>query len=340
MNIFNSSDFLFDKAMFITFIKTFEIQFNPMNFKLNVKLSSPNKKLNFSDNFFFIGSCFAEHISEKFRIHYLNSFLNPNGIVYNPISIAEQLLNGIKLKKYTKEEVFFHDDQWHHFDFHGSFSSNHKDSFLDIINQRVYSCSENIKQADVLFITFGSAFVYKHEDKIVSNCHKLPGYLFKKELLNKDEIVTSYLSLIHELNQINPNLQVVFSISPVRYIRDGIIENNLSKSILIQSVHEIISRCLNCQYFPAYEIITDELRDYRFFKEDLIHPNEIAINYVWEKLHQWMDEETQDFLNDVFKYNQFKNHRLINTAKINQHHHEAELKKKILEQKYPAIKLK
>ncbi len=310
-----------------------------MKLKLEFQPSLPNKKLNFYSNFFFIGSCFAEHISSKFSNHYLNTFLNPNGIVYNPLSISEQIKNCILKKKYFDEDVFFHDDQWHCFDFHSSFSSNNKNNFLQIINHRVNSCFEKLKETDFLFITFGSAYVYNHNNKLVGNCHKLPSSSFKKKLLTKEEIVNSYTKLIHLLKELNPKLQIVFSISPVRYIRDGIIENNLSKAILIQSVHEIISNFNNCQYFPAYEIVIDELRDYRFFKDDFVHPNEIAINFVWEKLKYWMDNETISILDEITRFNKFKNHTPINSAKAEQHKFEIDLKIEILKKKYPLLKI-
>src|ERR1700741_453436 len=133
-------------------------------------------------------------------------------------------------------------------------------------------------------ITFGSAFIYKNkEGGIVANCHKLPQKEFSKELISTEEIVTSFNRTFTQLKTNNPQLNILFTVSPVRYIRDGIVENNLSKSILLQSVHELVKQHDNCFYFPAYEIVNDELRDYRFFKEDLVHPNEMAINYVWEK---------------------------------------------------------
>lgn len=308
-----------------------------MKLKLDVPIPLPNKKINFLADLVFIGSCFSENISEKFSAHYINAFTNPNGIVYNPISISEQIINSVSQKRYAEEDVFFHNDQWHSFDFHSSFSALDKNTFLKKINQHAALFQEKITKANFLFISFGSAFVYKHEEKIVSNCHKLPGNFFNKELLSKESIVSSFKKTIQLLHKLNPNLQIVFSISPVKYIRDGIVENNLSKAILIQSVHEIISEHNNCKYFPAYEIIIDELRDYRFFKEDFIHPNELAINFVWEKLKNWMDDETIMFINEVSKFNQFKNHRLINPVKEINHQQEVEIKKIQLKQKYPAI---
>ena len=309
-----------------------------MKLKLDTQLSLPNKKINFLADLVFIGSCFSENISDKFSAHYINAFKNPNGIVYNPISISEQIINSISQKTYTEEDVFFHNDQWHSFDFHSLFSALDKNTFLEKINLQTSLFLEKIKKANFLFISFGSAFVYNYKGKTVSNCHKLSGNFFNKELLSKEDILGSFKKTIQLLDKLNPNLQIVFSISPVRYIRDGIVENNLSKAILIQSVHEIISEHKNCQYFPAYEIIIDELRDYRFFKEDFIHPNELAINFVWEKIKHWMDDETIMFLNEVSKYNQFKNHRLINPAKEVQHQQEVEIKKIQLKQKYPTIK--
>ena len=306
-----------------------------MNFKLEFNFPSPPRKINYQDKLFFIGSCFAENIAEIFQENYFQLFSNPNGIVYNPKSIYRQLSFLIDKKQHQQTDIFFHNDQWHSFQFHSEFSSNTEAELLQKMNESRINAFNELANTNVLFITFGSAFVYIHQQVAVSNCHKLPAKEFEKILLTKENIVSDFVLLIEKLRLLNPKLQIVFTVSPVRYIRDGIIENNLSKAILIQSVHEIISSCSNCFYFPAYEMVIDELRDYRFFKQDFVHPNELAIKYVWERLTSWMDSNTITYLKDIQDFLNFKNHRILNTDKQKLHDEQIELRKNNLKQKYP-----
>jgi len=306
-----------------------------MNFKIDFDFPSLQRKINHQDKLFFIGSCFAENIADIFQKNYFHVFSNPNGIVYNPKSIAQQLTNCINEKNDDQEALFFHNDQWHSFDFHSEFSASSKEELITSITKKTEHASKELKKAEVLFITFGSAYVYLYNQLAVSNCHKLPAKQFEKVLLKKEDIVRDYLLLINELQAINPTLQIIFTVSPVRYIRDGVIENNLSKAILIQSVHEIVSQCSNCFYFPAYEMVIDELRDYRFFKQDFVHPNELAIMYVWERLTSWMDKNTIIYLKDIQEFLNFKNHRVLNTEKQKFHNEEVITRAINLKQKYP-----
>jgi hypothetical protein len=310
-----------------------------VKFKLEFNFPVLNQKINYRDNLFFIGSCFAENIAHLFKENYFSVYTNPNGIVYNPKSIFNQLQQLIRIPVDIKDEVFLHNDQWHSFDFHGDFSAATKEQLLLNISNSYSQGNSCLKNAKVMFVTFGSAFVYLHQQRAVSNCHKLPAKAFEKILLTKEEIVRDFISLIKDLHELNPELQFVFTVSPVRYIRDGIIENNLSKSILIQSIHEIIKACKNCFYFPAYEIVIDELRDYRFFKDDFVHPNNIAINYVWERLTTWMDTETLIYLKEITEFNNFKNHRVLNIDKQIDHQEKILHQKKQLESKYTNIKI-
>ena len=310
-----------------------------MNFKLEFDFPSLQRKINQQDKLFFIGSCFAENIAEIFIKNYFHVFSNPNGIVYNPKSISTQLNHLIQKKNHPETDVFFHNEQWHSFQFHSEFSSNTKEELLHKINESTKLASDELLNANLLFITFGSAFVYLHHKTAVSNCHKLPAKQFEKVLLKKEDIVNEYILLVKKLQSHNPDLQIIFTVSPVKYIRDGIIENNLSKAILIQSVHEIISSCSNCFYFPAYEMVIDELRDYRFFKHDFAHPNEMAINYVWERLSSWMDNITLEYLKDIEEFLKFKNHRVLNPNQQKQHLDQITFRKNTIQKKYPTLKI-
>jgi len=256
-----------------------------MKFHLDFPVRPLSSKIKYTDPLLFIGSCFAENIGQKMRDLKFNAIINPNGIIYNPISISNSIRDALNNKQILEKELFFGNELWNSWDHHSRFSQADKTNAVCDINTSVLEAHQQIKKAQWLFITFGSAFVYRLRStgEIVSNCHKQPSKDFDKQLLTAEEILKTYTQLIKELRSANPDLKIVFTVSPVRYIRDGVVENNLSKSILIQSVHELIQLNSNSFYFPAYEIVIDDLRDYRFYESDLVHPNQLALGHVFDK---------------------------------------------------------
>ncbi|MBP7809128.1 MAG: GSCFA domain-containing protein [Bacteroidia bacterium] len=279
-----------------------------MEFNLNYTPTPSPVKITHADKVLLIGSCFAENIGEKLIQSKFNCLVNPNGILFNPISISKAITSYIKNESNPKPEI--NNNLYFSFEHHGSFSSSTKDELADKIKNATQFAHTQLKEAKFLIITFGSAFAYRHiaSNKIVANCHKLPQQEFKKELLSVEKIVSDYKLLFEELKKFNPQLNIILTVSPVKYLRDGIIENNLSKSILIQSVH-----LLTKNYFPAYELVNDDLRDYRFYKEDMAHPNEQAINYVWEKFSDvYFSAETNSLIKNIKEITQAAQHRPIN----------------------------
>lgn len=267
-----------------------------MNFHLNFKADAFADKLSYGQRSLFIGSCFAENIGEKMQEHKFNCLINPHGVLYNPISIAQALRRYLNDASLKDEDLFYAHEQWNSWEHHSRYSHADKEQCITRINHEISEAHTYLKEVQWLFITFGSSFVYKRKDNgnYVGNCHKVPAAQFEKELLTSEDIVKEYNDLILQLKKFNPNLKIVFTVSPVRYIRDGVVENNISKANLITAVHELVDAFEHVFYFPAYEIVIDELRDYRFYKEDLVHPNEIAINYVYEKLIDvLLDESTK-----------------------------------------------
>lgn len=263
----------------------------------NIKPSE--RQVNVRDSIVLIGSCFAEEMGLKLKERRFNALLNPHGILFNPISIAEALEDYQTKKQYTQKEIFPANELWHSFKHHGAFSNSDNIKCLQHINMAIDIANVQMKNCKWLIVTFGSAHAYrlKENNMLVANCHKVPSSHFTKALLTQGEIVSAWQKQIRELQKTNPGLNILFTVSPVRYVRDGVIENNRSKAILLDSVHTLVEQNSNCYYFPAYEIVIDELRDYRFFKEDLVHPNELAINYVWEKfVNTFCDTETKNFL--------------------------------------------
>ncbi len=266
-----------------------------MKFHLEFPIASFAEKINYAHSLFFVGSCFAENIGEIMQHYKFRTTINPHGVLYNPASIAIALRRYIENKEMQEGELFFANDCWHSPEHHSRFSNTNKQSCLGGINKSISEAHHTLKNADWLFVTLGSAYVYKQKEKntIVGNCHKLPQKEFTKQLLSAEEITNDYTALLQELKQFNNKLKIIFTISPVRYIRDGVVENNISKAQLIQAVHELVKQNNNTFYFPAYELIIDDLRDYRFYKTDLVHPNEQAIEYVFDKLKTaTFDEET------------------------------------------------
>lgn len=286
-----------------------------MQFHLGFQPEISQKKITHNDDVLLIGSCFSEHIGNrlsdlKFRVH-----SNPFGIVFNPKSI-ETTLNRIINKDYFNEnDVFEKEGNWYSLEAHSSVFAVGKNELLELLNNTIDEWNLKLKSASFLIITYGSAFAYKSKlkEKIVANCHKLPQAEFDKVLLETQDIVSHYQILIDKLKQINPTLNILFTVSPVKHLRDGVVENSLSKAILIQSVHQLIKQNTNCVYFPSYELVNDDLRDYRFYESDMAHPNEQAINYVWKKFSDvYFNEATISINEKLIQIHQAYNHRLFN----------------------------
>ncbi|MBC7862335.1 MAG: GSCFA domain-containing protein, partial [Bacteroidia bacterium] len=271
-----------------------------MKFQLDFSFSS-HQKISCKDQVTLLGSCFAESIGEKFERNKFHSLTNPYGIIFNPLSLATCISEIISEKKYSENELIQQNGLWHSFQHHGSFSFPDKNSALQKINSEIERAAVALKKPGWLIVTFGSAFVYTHTktERTVANCHKIPGTEFEKKLLTTAEIVAAWKEQLASLKKFNPYLKILFTVSPVRYLRDGLIENNISKSTLLLAVHELC-KDHNTVYFPAYELVNDVLRDYRFFKEDMVHPTQQAVDFVWQKFSDAMlDEESKSALKEV-----------------------------------------
>ena len=286
-----------------------------MKFHLNFNIPQFEQKINYSHKFLFVGSCFTENIGGIMQLYKFNLSINPNGVLYNPASMALALRRYIFNKTIEENELFYANECWHSWEHHSRFSNTDKQTCLTTINKSISSAHDFIKQTDWLFITFGSAFIYKRNDtgKLVGNCHKAPQKEFKKQMLAVDEIVEDYKILIQQLKALNNNLKIIFTISPVRHISEGLVENNRSKARLIEAVHELVQQNDNLYYFPAYELVIDDLRDYRFYNSDLVHPSEQANIYVFEKLiNTIFDEKTKQLFEKIKDIITAKQHRPFN----------------------------
>ena len=280
--------------------------------KLTTSVTIPKSDVNLShqEPILFVGSCFAQNIGEKLLDHKFDVTINPNGIIYNPISLAEGLKRVINNQSYLEKELIQHNEKWISFNHHGSFSSFDKKECLDQINESLKTANNKLKAVKTIFITLGSSWVYEYpEFGIVANCHKIPNNQFTKRLLSVKEIINSFETIKGELKDFN----VVFTVSPVRHVKDGLHENNLSKSTLHLAVNNLVEQNTNYHYFPAYELVMDELRDYRFYKNDLVHPTEMAVNYVWEKFGEcYFNEATKQLNEQIQQIKSAVNHKPIN----------------------------
>jgi hypothetical protein len=259
-----------------------------------------------------MGSCFSEEIGNKLESLKFDIIQNPNGILYDPLSISDALFSYIENKPFEEKNLFQLNGLWHSWQHHSVFSGVNKESVLQKINDSRSYAHVFLKNATYLFITFGTAFNYllKNCSQNVANCHKAPGNFFIKNLLTVEEIKADLQSVITALERFNSQLKIIFTVSPVKHIKDGIIENSRSKARLVEAAHAIAEEKENAFYFPSYEIVTDVLRDYRFFKKDLVHPNEMATDFVFEKFSEsFLNAETKNIINKIEKVRAAVNHK-------------------------------
>ena len=272
--------------------------------KLQTQLPLENKRqlIDYNSKLVLLGSCFAENIAEKFSYYKFQNEVNPLGVLFHPIAILDLLTRAHENNPYSEKDIFFSNGCWQSFQSHSRLNSISQIEILDHLNKALKSTQDQLKNASHVILTFGTAWVYEHiqSKTIVANCHKQPQKEFEKSILSIDQLQDTFNSIISILKSFNPKVTVVFSISPVRHLKDGFVENNLSKAHLITALHSVINTSENTHYFPSYELLMDELRDYRFYKQDMVHPNQIAIDYVWEKFQPiWIDADVNPIMQEV-----------------------------------------
>lgn len=265
-------------------------------------IDHPKSKFTIShqDRLLLLGSCFAENIGLRMAAHKFEVDINPFGILYNPASVGQAIHRLISTEPFTHDQLFEQEGLFHSFQHHSRFSAPDATECLLGMNERLQHASSAIRKTNFLIVTWGSAFVYrlKSSGEIVGNCHKLPERLFTRERLGPEEIVAQWQQTLEALWQINPTLKVLFTVSPIRHWKDGAHGNQLSKATLLLAIDELmLIYPEQTAYFPAYEILLDELRDYRFYADDMIHPSPLAIDYIWEKFAtHWLSADTKQLL--------------------------------------------
>jgi hypothetical protein len=286
-----------------------------MQFRTEIPISKAPTEITYKDRVILMGSCFAENIGNCLVFNKFNVDVNPFGVLYNPYSIAKSVRRLITGEMFSASDLIFHNGLWSSFAHHGSFSDASQTVCLDKINQRLANSSVMLKNADYLIITFGTAWVYeqKETNEIVANCHKFPEKNFIRRRLSVNEIVNTFISLLSDVQEVSPKIKFVFTVSPIRHWKDGAHENQISKSTLLLAINELQERVASIQYFSAYEIVIDELRDYRFYNEDMIHPNNTAIQYIWEKFSQsYFSTQTLQLQSEIQQINKAEAHRPFN----------------------------
>ena len=311
-----------------------------MKLKTDIHITPSQKKIDHYHKIYFSGSCFSENMASRFSYYGFDVLVNSHGIIYNPVSIRESFYDLAGRYTYDEDDLIFDNGRYFSYSHHSSYDGKKVQHVIGNINDTIELHSAFLKDTAFVFITIGTAWVYTegNDAAIVANCHKMPGTTFEKRLLSKPEIDEALEKIINRIHGMNSNAEIVFTLSPVKHLKDGFVENQLSKSML----HIAIQECLgnNVSYFPAYEIMNDDLRDYRFWKEDMLHPNELAIEYIWERFCEtYFSDDTLGIMNEVKKIRQFSSHRPLTTneLEIEKLQKEKQERIKALNKKYPQL---
>jgi hypothetical protein len=283
-----------------------------MKLMLDIKIGEPEVKIDYRDRIMLVGSCFTEHIGDSLSDLKFQVMQNPNGIVFDPSSVASSITSYIENKKYSPEELVQLNELWQSWQHHSRFSGINKHEVLDAINNSQQEAHAFLRGARWLIITLGTSFSYRLTDGAtpVANCHRAPSAWFNKHMMTTDETITALDTMMYRLFQFNPSINIIYTVSPVRHIRDGIIENNRSKARLLEAVHHLVNKFPRLYYFPSYELVIDVLRDYRFYDIDLVHPNFQATSFVIEHfMNHYVNESSVTLSKEIEKIVIAKKHK-------------------------------
>ena len=288
-----------------------------MELRTTFNIEPSEQKISYNDPVMFIGSCFATYIGKKFESGHMPVMINPSGTVFNPASVHNTISRITSAENYELRDIRNYNGLWFSFDHYTDFSSETAEGTLSAINLKLNEARHFLSEAHSLFITFGTARIFrlKESGRIVSNCHKLPAINFTCELMTVNNIVVSWNALLDNLKSLYPGLKVIFTISPVRHWKDGAHGNQVSKSVLFLAVEELLKHPSEPSYFPAYELIMDDLRDYRYYDEDMLHPSSRAIDYIWEEFSKcYFDKTTIELVQEINGILKAMSHRIQNPS--------------------------
>ena len=273
-----------------------------MKLQIKIPIESEIPKIDYDSKIVLVGSCFVESIGNKLDYVKFQTLQNPFGILFHPKAIERIIERALQSDFFTEDDIFFKNERWYCFEMHSSVCATNKIDFLSLINNKLNRLREYLLTASHIVLTFGTAWIYRllSSQTIVANCLKIPQKEFQKELLSIEEIKTSYNNIVTQILSRNPDTQIITTISPVRHVKEGIIENNRSKAHLITALQQLVFEEKKVCYFPSYELMIDQLRDYRFYKEDMIHPNGTAIKIIWEFFKKtWISKETESIQKSI-----------------------------------------
>jgi len=272
-----------------------------MKFRTVLNIPKEKKNIDYNSNIVLIGSCFTENMEKHLSYFKFKNISNSHGILFNPKSIEKAISDCVNNKEYDQHDLNYFDDLWLSFNHHSKFSSAYLSKILKRINRNIKNTHNALSNASHVFITLGTSWVYRYQEteNLVANCHKIPQRNFNKEILSTSENIEILKRIVSLIQQINKKSTIIFTVSPIRHLKDGFIENTQSKASLHTAIHQIIDQ-KKTFYFPSYEIMIDDLRDYRFYKNDLLHPNETAMEYIWNIFKQtWINEDSYDLMKEV-----------------------------------------
>ena len=256
-----------------------------MEFRTKIPIARYDHPIDYNSHILSLGSCFAVNIADKFSYYKFRNTVNPIGILFHSDALEKFIVRALDQRFFDGSDVFFHNERWHCFESHSQMSHVSKQQLLDSLNEALVTTQRELLDAKHLIITLGTAWVYRFNEtaQIVSNCHKVPQKQFTKHLLGVDEVSLSLRNMVSRILAQNTSVKIICTVSPVRHIKDGFVENQRSKAHLITALHEVMGHSQNISYFPSYEIMMDELRDYRFYADDMLHPSASAVTYIWER---------------------------------------------------------
>ena len=308
-----------------------------MKFTTKVPIAISANPIDYNSKIMSLGSCFAVNMAEKLDYFKFQNTCNPFGILFHPLAIEKFIGFVVSQKEFTEQDVFFHNERWHCYDVHSDLSNTSKEELIKNLNVIIQSTYIQLQEASHIIITYGTACVYRNieNNSIVANCHKVPQKQFDKEILSVETNEKSILNTIGLIQKVNPDCNIIFTVSPVRHIKDGFVENQVSKAHLLSAIYR-----LQTEYFASYEIMMDELRDYRFYAEDMLHPNATAINYIWERFKETtISQESLAVMEEVETIQKGMAHRPFSPDSESHQRFVTNLneKRKILNSKFPKI---
>ena len=303
-----------------------------MKLQTTIPLKPELEQIDYESDVLMLGSCFTEHIGRKLEFYKFQNVVNPFGIIFHPKAIERLITRAVANKMFTSADIFQQDEKWHCLEVHSLIAASEENEYLEKLNELLRKMRDAISKSSHVIITYGTCWGYRHKDRneIVANCHKIPQKQFTKELSSIAELVEITEAVVKAIRSLNEDTKIIFTVSPVRHLKDGFVENSRSKAQLISAIHSTIDGDNKLKYFPSYEIMMDDLRDYRFYAEDLLHPNSTAVEIIWKRFSEvWIDSGTRELQQQIASIQNGLMHRPFNPESESYKVFQADLQKKI-----------